>query len=242
MVHQIVQVHVFRPAETAAASNRVFEQRAFARQLDAARSRIQGPETGRTPARQTREAREATAPWLRSDAKRALAASIEHASDAVGVPPALAVGVAIAESSLDPTAQAADGLSSGTFQVRPSTAADMRRLIARGDLPRPPGAEDVSLGIGYLKYLDGIFSQATELRQGLETTPVANAAERRLFAVAAFNAGQGRVATAQARAAAGGGDPARYEDVRPYLPSITRTYVDRVSHYAGAPRTAGAPA
>ena len=67
---------------------------------------------------------------------------------------------------------------------------------------------------------------------GRTTVPVADAGERRLFAVAAFNAGEGRVAEAQARARNAGGDPTRFADVRPFLPSITQTYVGRVAGYA----------
>ena len=65
---------------------------------------------------------------------------------------------------------------------------------------------------------------------------IADAGERRLFAVAAFNAGEGRVAQAQAKAAARGGDPTRFADVRPFLPPITQGYVARVAAYAGRRR------
>lgn len=239
MISQIFQVQVFRPAEASAASARISEHASFARvlgQATGAEATAGTPATAPTDGEST-STRGETAPWLRSSDKRELAGSIERASSAVGVEPALAVAVAIAESSLNPTAQAADGLSSGTFQVRPSTASDMRRLIEGGSVPSAPGVEDVTLGVTYLRHLDDLFSKNTELRPGLQTVAVPNPGERRHFAVAAFNAGQGRVAAAQARAAQLGGDPARYEDVRPHLPSITRTYVDRVSRYAGSPRT-----
>ncbi len=238
MVSQVFQIQMFRPAEAAAASGRIAEHASFARHLGEARTRTDGGQQldveKRVDVRGA--AREAT-PWLRSDTKRALAGEIERASAAAGVEPALAVAVAIAESSLNPSAQASDGLSSGTFQVRPSTASDMRRLLHSGDVPRPPGAEDVTLGVTYLRHLDDLFTKETTLRPGLRTVGVADANERRHFAVAAFNAGQGRVAQAQAKAALQGGDPTSFEDVRPHLPSSTRGYVDRVSRYAGAPRT-----
>jgi membrane-bound lytic murein transglycosylase MltF len=81
----------------------------------------------------------------------------------------------------------------------------------------------------------------TRLGRGLETQAVANPDERRRFAVAAFNAGEGRVASAQRRAESAGGDPTRYAHVRPYLPSITRGYVDRVIRYSGgSPETTSA--
>lgn len=231
MISPVFQMHVYRPAEIAASTNRIAEQASFARMLGEASSPTTDAGVG------SPSASRATAPWLRDGAKRDLAGSIERASGAVGVPPALAVAVAIAESSLNPAAQAADGLSSGTFQVRPSTAADMRRLIQEGGVPRAPGVEDVTLGVTYLRHLDDLFSQDTPLRPGLSTVAVADAAERRNFAVAAFNAGQGRVAGAQAKVARLGGDPTSFAQVRRHLPSITQTYVDRVSRYAGFPGT-----
>ena len=78
------------------------------------------------------------------------------------------------------------------------------------------------------------------LGRGLKTRPIAEASVRRRFAAAAFNAGEGRVAQAQRRAEARGGDPTSYSDVRPFLPGITRTYVDRVIRYSGDDGTAAA--
>src|SRR5690606_2294279 len=112
--------------------------------------------------------------------------------------------------------------------------------LASGRLARPRGDDDVALGVAYLRYLDEIFSEPTPLGRGLKTRPIAEASERRRFAAAAFNAGEGRVAQAQRRAEARGGDPTSYSDVRPFLPGITRTYVDRVIRYSGDDGTAAA--
>jgi membrane-bound lytic murein transglycosylase MltF len=163
--------------------------------------------------------------------KDALVAAIRSASTAASVDPTLSVAVARAESSLDPTARSSDGLSVGTFQVTAATAAEMRRKIAAGTVARPPGVDDVALGVGYLRYLNDLFGKDAKLAPGLRTVPVADADERRLFATAAFNAGEGRVARAQALAKATGGDPTSFADVRRFLPSITRAYVDRVAAY-----------
>jgi len=116
--------------------------------------------------------------------------------------------------------------------VTHATAAAMRQRIGRGTVVRPPGTDDVALGVGYLRYLQDLFGRQARLAPGLETAAVRDADERRLFAVAAFNAGEGRVARAQAHAAATGGDPTRFADVRHFLPSVTQGYVERVVAYA----------
>jgi soluble lytic murein transglycosylase-like protein len=170
--------------------------------------------------------------------KRALAESIRRSARTAGLDPALSVAVARAESSLDPAAKSSDGRSAGTFQVLPTTAAEMRRKIANGTVERPAGTDDVALGVGYLRYLHDLFGRDAHLAKGLDTVAVEDADQRRLFAVAAFNAGEGRVAGAQKKAAAAGGDPTRFADVAPYLPKITQHYVPRVLAYARAERAA----
>ncbi|MFN8545657.1 MAG: transglycosylase SLT domain-containing protein [Candidatus Binatia bacterium] len=164
--------------------------------------------------------------------KHEVAAAVRHAAATAGVAPGLSVAVARAESSLNPAARSPDGRSVGTFQVLAGTAAEMERKFAAGTVERPEGTDDVATGVGYLRYLHDIFGREARLGRGLATVPVGDPAERQLFAVAAFNAGEGRVAQAQARATAAGGDPTRFADIQGYLPSITRGYVARVAGYA----------
>lgn len=168
----------------------------------------------------------------RDGAKQRLIDAIHVASEHAGLEPALSVAIARAESSLNPKARSADGLSVGTFQVTHYTEAEMRRKIARGTVDRPPGSDDVALGVGYLRYLHDLFGREAKLGRGLSTVPIDDGDERRLFAVAAFNAGEGRVAQAQQRAEKAGLDPTRFAHVKPFLPRITQGYVDRVSDYA----------
>jgi len=94
------------------------------------------------------------------------------------------------------------------------------------------GSDDVALGVGYLRYLHDLFGRDARHGRGLHTIAVGDESERQRFAVAAFNAGEGTVARAQARAAAGGADPTRFADVRRFLPSTTQGYVERVVGYA----------
>jgi membrane-bound lytic murein transglycosylase MltF len=168
----------------------------------------------------------------RDGAKQRLVDAIQTASAHAGVDPSLSVAVARAESSLNPKARSADGLSVGTFQVTHDTAAEMHRKIARGAVERPPGSDDVALGVGYLRYLHDLFGREAKLGRGLSTVPIDDGGERRLFAVAAFNAGEGRVAQAQQKAEQAGLDPTRFAHVKPFLPRITQGYVERVRGYA----------
>jgi hypothetical protein len=193
------------------------------------------PVPGRVAPRST-----AAAPHAAS--RGALASAIRQAAATAGVEPALSVGVARVESNLNPAARSPDGASHGTFQVTRATAAEMRRRFASGAVARPSGSDDVALGVGNLRSLNDLFARPATLGRGVSTTPIADAGERKLFAVAAFNAGEGRVAQAQAHARAAGEDPTRFANVRGYLPASTQTYVDRVSTFAreeaGATRVA----
>jgi soluble lytic murein transglycosylase-like protein len=236
VIPRILQTSVFRPqlVEAAAAARIEARAAAFERVLADTSPPGRAGRTGEARRAGWSESRaEVLDPWLRNPVKRALAGAIEDASRSAQVDPHLAVAVAVAESSLDPKAQSSDGLSEGTFQVTEATEAEIRRKLASGRLDRPAGHDDVALGVAYLDYLDQIFTESTPLGRGLATQPIADATERRRFAVAAFNAGEGRVAIAQRRAAAAGGDPTSFEDIRPHLPTITRGYVDRVIRYSG---------
>ena len=63
----------------------------------------------------------------------------------------------------------------------------------------------------------------------MRTVPVSSAENLEKLAVAAFNAGEGNVARAQARARSFGKDPTEFSSVEPFLPASTRSYVQKVS-------------
>jgi soluble lytic murein transglycosylase-like protein len=108
----------------------------------------------------------------------------------------------------------------------------MRRKFAAGAVDRPSGTDDVAMGVAYLRYLHDLFGRATALGRGRTIVPIADQRERQRFVAAAYNAGEGAVARAQRRVAASGRNPTDYDNVRPYLPSITQAYVDRVGRFA----------
>jgi soluble lytic murein transglycosylase-like protein len=168
--------------------------------------------------------------------KAALVRRIHTFARRLGVDPTLSEAIARVESGLDQTAWNPDGQTKGAFQMKDMTAAAMHERL-QNDPARLPLSDEVTLGIGYLRYLDGLFATRSVLdRAAHTTTPVSDDDERRRFAIAAYNAGEGRVAEAQRKALSAGGDPRQFDDVRPFLPAVTQRYVNRVLTLAATAR------
>ncbi|MBX7143262.1 MAG: transglycosylase SLT domain-containing protein [Oligoflexia bacterium] len=154
------------------------------------------------------------------------AAGSEH-----GVDPMLSLAVASAESGFDSNAVSRDGFASkGVFQLLDSTATTLLKRSEQNATSYRPfdPQQNVDLGVRYLRYLHDVFSKPSELPHDLNTVPAANSAALEKLAVAAFNAGEGRVAAAQQQARRAGKDPGQYDAVEAYLPESTREYVMRV--------------
>lgn len=147
-----------------------------------------------------------------------------------GVDPHLSIAVAKAESALRTDVVSRDGhASKGLFQLLDVTGKEMLTRLGLEERYQPFDPKQNShLGVGYLRRLHDLFSAPTTLVGNLKTHPARSAADLEKLAVAAFNAGEGNVAQAQARALAGGNDPGDFEAVRPHLPHGTQLYVDKV--------------
>jgi soluble lytic murein transglycosylase-like protein len=148
-----------------------------------------------------------------------------------GIDPSLGLAVASAESSFDVDAVSADGHESkGIFQLLDSTAIDLlKRTNTSAESYRPFNPQmNADLGLRYLRYLHDIFSTNKSLPNKLSTVAAANSASLEKLAVAAYNAGEGRVASAQDRARRAGKDPSDYSQIEAYLPETTRQYVQKV--------------
>ena len=160
---------------------------------------------------------------------------VQQVGRATGIDPALGMAVAKAESSFNPKAISSDGhASKGLFQLLDSTGKELHEETGsemRYD-PYDPHL-NTSLGVRYLRRLHDIFSTNTKLPADLESTPAANSSSLEKLAVAAFNAGEGRVASAQARAKVAGQNPGIYEEVEQYLPKTTQEYVAKVMQFKG---------
>jgi hypothetical protein len=153
------------------------------------------------------------------------------ASQKVGLDPSLAMAVVKAESGFNVRAVSSDGhYSKGLFQLLDSTG---KHLLSRADAtdqqydPFNPDL-NIQLGTSYLRYLHDIFRTPTQLPNSRTTKSAADEKSLEQLAVAAFNAGEGRVAAAQHRTEQAGKDPAHYDNVAPFLPRSTREYVARV--------------
>ncbi len=147
-----------------------------------------------------------------------------------GVDPTLATAVAEVESGFNPTAISKDGHESkGLFQLLDTTGKDLLAKTKLSEAYEPYNPEqNAELGISYLRYLHDIFNQESNLTPNRSTIPAADSSSLEKLAVAAFNAGEGRVAQAQKRAAAQGLDGGAYANVEPYLPESTQEYVMKV--------------
>jgi|GEM_PF-1766470 len=159
-----------------------------------------------------------------------LTAIINKAGASHSIDPALSLAVAKAESALQVYAVSQDGhASKGLFQLLDSTGREMMQRLGRKDEYRPfDPKQNSELGVAYLNRLHNLFGKESNLGYNIRTVPARNAENLEKLAVAAFNAGEGRVAKAQARAKSLGKDPAEYSAIEPHLPPSTRVYVRRV--------------
>lgn len=156
---------------------------------------------------------------------------ISQVSRQVGIDPALAMSVVKAESGFNVRAVSADGHNSkGLFQLLDSTGKTLLSRRDNAEREYDPFDPDLNmeLGTSYLRYLHDIFRTPTQLPNSRMTKSAANEQSLEQLAVAAFNAGEGRVASAQHRTEQAGKDPAHYDNVAPFLPRSTREYVARV--------------
>lgn len=166
----------------------------------------------------------------RPERKQIVQNLVQEKGKELGVDPALGMAVVAAESDFNPKAVSSDGhMSRGLFQLLDRTGKE--QLAASGlsdDYDPHDPTLSTELGIRYLRKLHNIFSVETNLPGNLVTTPAANSASLEKLAVAAYNAGEGRVASAQRSALSAGLNPAYYEQIKQYLPESTQEYVERV--------------
>ncbi|MCB0308845.1 MAG: transglycosylase SLT domain-containing protein, partial [Bdellovibrionales bacterium] len=130
--------------------------------------------------------------------------------------------------------------AAGDFQLEKKTAKRMGLTISSKNDPRFDIDDASAAAAKYLKTLDSSFSKSTTLSKNLNTIPVSNASKRVRFAIAAYNAGEGRIAKAQKITKESGGDPNNWDEVKENLEAAgasaekakeIREYVEKVTAY-----------
>jgi membrane-bound lytic murein transglycosylase MltF len=130
--------------------------------------------------------------------------------------------------------------AAGDFQLERNTAKRMGLTISEKNDERFDVDNASAASAKYLKIQDKAFSKKTILSGKISTSPIKDSTERKKFVIAAFNAGEGRIAMAQKLAQEDGSEPAIWDDVKKYLESAGATpdkskeiqeYVDKVLEY-----------
>lgn len=107
--------------------------------------------------------------------------------------------------------------AAGDFQIEKKTAERMGLNASMENDQRFDIDDSSAAAAKYLKTLDDSFSKETSLARNLKITPVKNSKERMKFTLAAYNAGEGRIAKAQKLTKKAGKDPSKWEDVKEHL-------------------------
>lgn len=131
--------------------------------------------------------------------------------------------------------------AAGDFMLEKATAIRMGLNVTKENDQRFDIDDASAASAKYLKTLDSLFKEKKYLGNGIKSTPIFEKKERLKFAIAAFNAGEGRIAKAQEITKKNGGDPAVWNEVKEYLSKAGANskkvkeitdYVDTVLEYS----------
>jgi len=130
--------------------------------------------------------------------------------------------------------------AAGDFQIEKKTAKRMGLTVSSKNDPRFDIDDSSAAAAKYLKTLENNFSKSTTLTKNLKTIPISNPSKRVKFIIAAYNAGEGRIARAQKITKESGGDPNSWDEVKENLEAAgastkkaneIRKYVEKVTSY-----------
>ena len=113
--------------------------------------------------------------------------------------------------------------AAGYFQFKPATAKQYGLSTTKDNDQRFDKKLSFSAAAKCLKDMDRLFSRPIVLGVGNITVAVQNKQERKKFALAAYNIGQGRVSTAQNKAEAAGKNPQVWDEVKYFLNQTSAT-------------------
>lgn len=130
--------------------------------------------------------------------------------------------------------------AAGHFKLQAPTAARYGLTVSKDNDQRFDIDYASSAAARYLKDLNTFFGKKTNLGIGFDTVAVHDISERKKFVLAAYNAGEGRIARAQRLAEKAGKNPELWADVAEFLKAAgadadkvieTRGYVEKVPSY-----------
>lgn len=128
----------------------------------------------------------------------------------------------------------------GDFQIDPSLARKNGLRVSERNDERFDLDASSAAAAKILKHSDNLFSKRSQISGDRYTSPISDPIERKRFDLAAYHAGDARIAKAQALAKQAGEDPTKWENVQKYLEAAgekakladqTREYVHTVSGY-----------
>jgi len=106
----------------------------------------------------------------------------------------------------------------GHFQIEKATAEKFgKNKITKSNDYRFDVDNSSEIAAQYLVYLNKLFATNKILDKGISTIEVLDINKRKILVIAAYNAGEGRIARAQMAAEKDGKDPTRWEDIKNYL-------------------------
>jgi len=129
----------------------------------------------------------------------------------------------------------------GDFQMKKKLAQDIGLQVSVKNDERFDLDASSAGAAKLLKSSDNHFSKETVLIEDIKTIPITDVEERKKFALAAYNAGDARIAEAQNEALEAGKDPTKWDVVKRYLEKTgateqqaeeTRDYIDKILGYA----------
>ena len=127
--------------------------------------------------------------------------------------------------------------AAGEFHLQKDTAERYQLIVSKTNDQRFDIDYASTASARYLKELDTMYAKRTILAANRVTIPIKSSLDRKMFVLAAYNAGEGTIAFAQSLAQQAGEDPTDWNNVQEFLSATSikpekvtqiRQYVDNV--------------